>query len=143
MEEFLIEWLESVPNVPYGVESAFFIANCSDKLFVPNVPYGVERTSNKGRPLRQSLFLMYRLELKGPRAKPSKLPGLVPNVPCGEESLYARDAGKQLGGFLMYRAELKASILAKHRLNCGLFLMYRVELKEHWAKPPKLPVPRS
>ncbi len=38
------------------------------------------------------MFLMYRVELKGPRTKPSKLPGLVPNVPCG--------VGNQVGGTL-------------------------------------------
>ncbi len=59
---------------------------------VPNVPCGVERTLGEASQTPSATFLMYRLELKGPRAKPPKLPGLVPNVPCG--------VGSQAGGTL-------------------------------------------
>ena len=56
--------LETVPNVPCGVERQSLLQLPAEAYSVPNVPCGVERRHGKWVVLTLGLFLMYRVELK-------------------------------------------------------------------------------
>ena len=54
-----------VPNVPCGVERSLLKCIYKQAHLVPNVPCGVERRPSFGKAIALTLFLMYRVELKG------------------------------------------------------------------------------
>ena len=85
--------LKFVPNAPCGVESLQTSITKGADPNVPNAPCGVERELQP--PLlrgscRLCLFLMHRVELKGPaRTNTKPFSSLVPNAPCGVERYLA------------------------------------------------------
>ncbi len=89
LKMLLILTTPMVPNVPCGVERRATnppaITGC--EADVPNVPCGVESRFLGSGDVINSLFLMYRVELKVrmPSSTPLLSLSFVPNVPCGVE----------------------------------------------------------